>query len=175
VLLDNTTGSGNVGVGAQALLSNKTGSNDVAAGINSLYDSTASNNAALGSSALYHDITGASNVAIGSSAGTNLTTGSNNIEISNAGIAGDTGQIHIGTQGVQQAAFIAGVNATTIPGASLPVVVNSNGQLGTASSGAPAESSRLVESAPMATAERWRPEKRCVSRWSAPRRLGSLA
>jgi hypothetical protein len=90
--------------------------------------------------------TGSGNVALGVNAGNVLTTGSNNVDVANSGVAGDTGRIRIGTASAQSQAFLAGVFGVVPPGATKAVVVNSSGQLGTATlaSGAPAPSvSRL--------------------------------
>ncbi len=73
---------------------------------------------------------------MGKAAGTNLTTGSSNIDIANAGVAGEGRTIRIGTKGTQAAAYLAGVSGATIPGPTKAVVVNANGQLGTAPAGA---------------------------------------
>jgi hypothetical protein len=98
-------------------------------------DTTGAHNTASGVNALYHNTTGSTNTAVGASAGNNLTTGSNNVDISNAGLAAEAGKIRIGTKGTQTAAFLAGVSGVTIPGPTKTVVVNSNGQLGTAPAG----------------------------------------
>ena len=147
----------NVATGyATALASNTTGDGNVATGAVALADTTG-NNIATGRrttsptgrkrAGLQHDrqqqrrqpastrllnTTGSANVAIGRNAGENLTTGSNNVDIANAGKAGEAGTIRIGTDGKQTAAFIAGISSTPLGGAAQPVVVNSNGQLGTA-------------------------------------------
>ena len=94
---------------------NTTGSNNVAAGIDALLNST-----------------GSANVAIGRNAGKNLTTGSDNIDIANVGVAGESGTIRIGNNNNQSATFIAGISGTNVGGTPQPVVVKSNGQLGTA-------------------------------------------
>ena len=60
-----------------------------------------------------------------------LTSGSDNVAIANAGKAGESGTIRIGGTS-QTATFIAGISGTTLGGATQPVVVNSAGQLGTA-------------------------------------------
>ena len=67
---------------------------------------------------------------MGVSAGINLTTGSNNIDIGNAGVAGESNTIRIGTAGTQTATFIAGITGATVPGG-VGVIVGNNGQLGT--------------------------------------------
>src|SRR5262249_11321317 len=46
------------------------------------------------------------------------------------GVAGESSKIRIGTVGVQNAAFIAGIRGATVPGG-IGVVVGPNGQLGT--------------------------------------------
>src|SRR5205823_3759939 len=133
-LLHNTTGHDNVASGLDALFFNTTGNNNLAAGRNALLSDTGGSNLAFGVNALKNNTTGASNVAIGTGAGVNLTTGSSNIDIANPGLATDTGQIRIGRTGVHKAAFLAGISGVSIPGPTLPVVINANGQLGTATS-----------------------------------------
>jgi hypothetical protein len=105
-----------VAIGRSALLSNGTGSNNVATGQNAMASNT----------------TGSANVAIGTNAGRNLTTGSRNIDVANLGKVGEAGTIRIGTAGKQTATFIAGISGTPLGGAAEPVVIKSNGQLGTA-------------------------------------------
>jgi hypothetical protein len=92
-------------------------------------------NVATGFEALKNS-SGSSNIALGSGAGRNLSSGSHNIEIGNAGKAAEERTIRIGNT-TQTAAFLAGVNGTSIPGTGRPVLVNGKGQLGT-SSAAPA-------------------------------------
>jgi type IV secretory pathway TrbF-like protein len=46
--------------------------------------------------------------------------------------------MRIGTKGNQRKTFLAGVTGTTVSGTAQPVVVNSHGQLGTASAAAKA-------------------------------------
>ncbi len=126
-LFDNTTGISNVGSGYRALQSNTTGIDNVASGVQALVGNT----------------TGNLNTAVGFDAGLALTTGSNNVDIANAGKAGESNAIRIGTKGTQQRAFIAGVSGKTIPGPTQRVVVNAQGQLGTASAAAPASTTSL--------------------------------
>jgi len=85
--------------------------------------------------ALYNNTTGGSNIAIGTSAGTNLTTGSANIDIGNAGVAGESHTIRIGTQGTQTIAYMAGIRGVAVPGG-VGVMIGSNGKLGTVVSSA---------------------------------------
>jgi len=79
--------------------------------------------------------TGSNNIAVGSTAGTNLTTGSNNIDIGAPGTAGESNTIRIGKSGTQQKTFIAGISGKTVA-ISVPVFINTNGQLGTVQSSA---------------------------------------
>jgi hypothetical protein len=77
---------------------------------------------------------GNSNIALGYGAGANLTTGNSNIDIGNAGVAGESKTIRIGTNGTQTKTFVAGINGAAVTGAA--VKVNAAGQLGTAPSSA---------------------------------------
>jgi hypothetical protein len=140
-LRDNTTGRFNVASGTGAL-TNSTGNNNVASGFDALFANTSGNgNLAAGYLALAHNDTGTNNVAIGSRAGYNLTTGSDNVDIANPGVAGESGKIRIGTAGKQTMAFLQGVYGSPITGQ--PVVVNSNGRLGTAPAAAKREGQAL--------------------------------
>jgi hypothetical protein len=94
---------------------------------------TGNNNTAVGSQALVSSQTGSNNIAIGYQAGVSLTGGeSNNIDIGNAGNGGDPGFTRIGTQGQQQATFIAGIAGVPVTNPQMaPVYVDPNtGQLG---------------------------------------------
>ena len=72
---------------------------------------------------------------MGSSAGINLKTGNNNIDIGNLGVASEDGTIRLGTAAKQTATFIAGIRGATPGNANtVPVVIDSAGQLGTVSS-----------------------------------------
>jgi hypothetical protein len=127
------TGSGNVGVGRSVMPNLTTGIFNTALGLDALAGNTSgSHNTATGTDALFLNPTGNSNVAIGSGAGINLTFGNNNIDIDNAGVAGESGRIRIGTKGEQSAAFLQGVYGKTAA-SGVPVLVNSAGKLGTAS------------------------------------------
>ena len=147
-----TTANRNTAIGAFALIgpNNANGSDNTATGFNALSANTASDNTALGDSALFSNTsgglntalgrfalgsnsTGAGNTAVGPSAGQNLTTGNNNIDISNDGVAAEANTTRIGS--VQTRAFIAGIRGTTTDvGDAVPVLIDSAGQLGTASS-----------------------------------------
>src|SRR5947207_13474635 len=110
------------------------GNNNTAMGNGGLFFNTNGNsNTCLGFNAL-NNTTGSGNIALGDSAGTNLTTGSNNIDIGNQGVAREANSIRIGTQGKQTKTFIAGISGAS--GTGTPVVINSNGRLGTAPSSA---------------------------------------
>jgi hypothetical protein len=135
-LSSNTSGDFNTACGAGALLSS-TGSANTATGVNALADTTSgSANTALGVDALSNNTLGSFNIAIGKDAGDFLTIGSFNIDIGNHGVAGEAGTIRIGSL-LQTRAFLAGVRGVATGAADgLPVLVDSNGQLGTISSSA---------------------------------------
>jgi hypothetical protein len=139
-LFFNTTGNNNTAMGASAMGGNPdiqmTGSNNTALGYFALMnDTTGANNTVMGANALTGNTSGSNNIALGSSAGVNLRTESNNIDVGNAGVAGDSGFIRIGTTGTHTAAFIAGIRGTPIAGA-IPVGINAAGQLGVRGSSA---------------------------------------
>lgn len=128
-----TTGGNNTANGDGALNNNMSGSYNAANGADALANNNSGNyNTASGFAALFNNTTGGSNTAIGIDAGYNVT-GSNNIEIGNTGTASDNGAIRIGD--TQTSFFVAGVSgvATGLSGA-VPVLIDSNGQLGTISS-----------------------------------------
>jgi hypothetical protein len=98
-------------------LNNTTGSNNTANGLNALFSNTRSNN-----------------TAVGVGAGSSLTTGDNNIDIGNSGVDGESDTIRIGSE-FQTRTFIAAIRGVTTGIAdAVNVVIDSNGQLGTASS-----------------------------------------
>ena len=91
----------------------------------------------MGVNALQHNTSGTRNIALGVNAGLSLTTGDNNIEIANAGVAGESSTIRIGNSNIdgQNRAFIVGIRGVTTGNAdAVPVVIDSDGQLGTVSS-----------------------------------------
>lgn len=135
-LLSNTAGSFNVAIGNSTLVFNTTGISNTASGTTALkQNTTGNNNTADGNAALYYNTTGGSNIAVGFGAGLNITTTSNNIDIGNPGTATDSGAIRIGTAGTQTTAFIAGIyGVTTSASNAVPVLIDSNGNLGTISS-----------------------------------------
>ena len=127
-----TTGNDNAASGTDALIYNTAGNDNVASGALALLSNTTGNdNVATGFQALHKNKTGSFNLALGSNAGASLTSGSHNIDLVNAGVAGESGKIRIGTKGKQTAAFLQGVSGKSIPGPVKTVVINANGQLGT--------------------------------------------
>jgi hypothetical protein len=139
-LNSNTTGSANTAFGIDALLRSATGSGNVAFGNNAGYNvASGNNNTAVGTFALgnlgNNTQGGDNNIALGWQAGSNVTTGSNTIDIGNSGAASDSALIRIGTAGTHSAAFIAGIRGvTTGNNDGIPVIIDSQGQLGTISS-----------------------------------------
>jgi hypothetical protein len=130
--LQSTNGDLNVAVGSLALASIGTASANVAVGAQALFSNTlAGGNTAVGFQAL-SQATGASNIALGFGAGSAVTEGSNNIDIGNNGaVEGDTIRIGVNSGvGSQTACYIAGITAQAATGG-VPVVVNSQGKLGT--------------------------------------------
>ncbi len=150
-LLYNSSGFANTASGFMALANNGTGTGNTASGYQALRNVQASENTADGQGALLNDLTGGFNTAIGSRAlegnqfgfgnialgymaGTK-TTGNNNIAIGNPGALTESGTIRIGGVGAQTRAFISGIRGVTTGVANgIPVLIDSNGQLGTVSS-----------------------------------------
>jgi uncharacterized coiled-coil protein SlyX len=134
-LFNSSTGVGNTANGAGALLNNSTGSFNTADGVTALANNTTGeNNTGVGTSALLHNTSGGNNIALGLNAGSSLTTGNNNINIGHSGIEGESSTIRIGS-GSQIRTFIAAIyGITTGIGNAIPVLIDSEGQLGTMSS-----------------------------------------
>jgi trimeric autotransporter adhesin len=124
-LFSNSTGGGNTANGADALFSNTTGHFNTATGGVALINNTSGqNNTAVGYGALL-DSTSSNNTALGSSAGQSVTTATNVICIG-AGVDGAN---------VNNSCFIGNIrDVTTAIGDAVPIVIDSAGQLGTASS-----------------------------------------
>lgn len=131
------SGGRNTAVGSVALSANFSGSANTAVGASALAQSGfGSENTALGEEALANNLDGNFNVAIGYQAANNVLSGnSNNIHIGSLGSLNDNGTVRIGTTGSQTSFFVAGVRGvTTANNDALPVMIDSNGQLGTVSS-----------------------------------------
>ncbi|MFI5167825.1 MAG: tail fiber domain-containing protein [Thermoanaerobaculales bacterium] len=134
-LLSNTTGQWNTANGAESLSSNTTGSSNTSDGFQSLFSNTTGTyNTASGSASLHENTTGSYNIAVGDAAGINLTTGDYNIDIGNGGVPGEGNTIRIGDVH-RWRTFLAGIRGVTTGNANgIPVLIDSNGQLGTISS-----------------------------------------
>jgi len=136
--LRNNTNDVNTAVGSGALFNNTSGDSNNATGFQALLQNTTGVwNEAYGFQALWHNKIGRENTAIGDSAGFDVT-GSFNINIGSgvSSSAGENNTIRIGDNlplgGLTSAAcFIGGISGVTIPGG-VPVVVDTNGQLGIA-------------------------------------------
>ncbi len=132
----NTTGTANTASGFQALEANITGQGNTAVGFQALSGNLMGvNNTAVGSNALLA-ATGNYNTALGFNAGSNLGGGSNNILIGNPGEPTDgTGSSVIRIGYLQSQTFVDGIRGKTTGNAdAVPVVIDSNGQLGTVNS-----------------------------------------
>ncbi len=152
-LFSNTTGSANTATGWTALQSNTTGFNNTADGVFALgnnidasqntaigfealiFNTSGASNTSVGYNTLLNNTTGSDNIALGVSAGINLTTGNFNIDISNAGVAGESRTIRIGTRGTHRNTAIAGISGVTVPNG-VGVIIDTNGHLGTVVSSA---------------------------------------
>jgi len=127
-------GSSNTAVGNASLRFTSLGSDNTAVGALALTGNQGDGNTALGRSTLIANSSGSNNVAIGTSAGGVLETGSNNIYIqASAASAAEAATLRVGSAITR--AFIGGIRGvTTGANDAIPVVVDSNGQLGTVSS-----------------------------------------
>ena len=135
-LVSNTTGSANTANGVNALATNTTASSNTADGYAALMtNSIGANNTASGANALMNNSIGSNNIALGYQAGAELTTGDNNIAIGNTGVAGEAGNIRIGTRRTHNNTYIAGIFGSTITGGAA-VMVDNKGRLGTVTSSA---------------------------------------
>jgi hypothetical protein len=107
------------------------------------FNNTGDSNTALGESALVSLASGSGNIGVGAFAGINLDTGNSNVYIASGGPAGpcgppgcnESGTIRIGDSAGQARTFIAAIRGVTTSNPdAMPVVIDSAGQLGTASS-----------------------------------------
>jgi len=156
-LFSNTIGAQNTATGANALAGNITGSQNsafgwgalagntanfnTATGFNALHNNTGYNNTANGEGALFNN-TGDANTAIGAGALFNNTTGGGNIAL--GWLAGDSVTTaedvicigyNLGGANVSNTCFIGSIRGVTTQNAdAIPVLIDSNSQLGTASS-----------------------------------------
>jgi len=129
-LEENTSGADNTATGVRAMMFSM-GNDNTATGVDALENNTSGgSNTAIGGVALGANTTGGNNIAVGFDAGDNLTTGDNNIDIYDAGVAGESNTIRIGTQGIQTATFIAGIFGGPKIKKGCDVVAGSNGLLG---------------------------------------------
>jgi Chaperone of endosialidase len=157
-LNSNTSGSANTANGFDALSSNTEGSANTASGVNALSDNTigslntadgqnalssnidGANNTAVGQGALINNTSGDHNTAVGQGALLKNSTGSGNIAIgSGAGafVGSSDNVIAIGSPGdnVDNTCFIGNIRDVQTQNAdAIAVVIDSAGQLGTASS-----------------------------------------
>jgi hypothetical protein len=133
-ILNNTSGKKNTASGAYVMQNNTIGSNNVAAGCEALFNNTNGfNNTAIGFGALSGNTSGTGNIAVGYSAAEFITTGNNNIVIGSFGTTNESATIRIGQ--AQTRTFIAGIRGRITANANaVPVVIDSEGQLGTVSS-----------------------------------------
>jgi uncharacterized coiled-coil protein SlyX len=140
-LLSNTTGSRNSAFGSGALASNTTAIQNTANGVDALASNiTGDNNTADGFNALASNTVGFQNTAIGDFALINNTSGFRNTALGHfagSGITTANEVICIGTQGanVSDSCFIGHIRGVTTANANaIPVLIDSDGQLGTTSS-----------------------------------------
>ncbi len=135
-LVLNTSGLRNTALGSAALHQNRTGSENTFVGFEAGEASVSSSgNTGIGTGSLGNFSTGDSNIAIGANAGTNLLSGSSNIHIGNGGVPAESSTIRIGTGGTHTRTFAAGIRGITTGAAdAIPVMIDTNGQLGTVSS-----------------------------------------
>jgi Chaperone of endosialidase len=142
-LSSNTRGGSNTAIGEEALVENTTGEANTATGAAALrFNTTGGNNTAMGLTALSSNTTGFQNTAVGGSSGNGITEGHGNTAIGfGAGASQTTGSnnVYIGTVGVfgipgeNNTCYIGSIFGQTSP-SGVPVVINSNNKLGTATS-----------------------------------------
>jgi len=134
--LNNTTGAGNTFAGFFAGYANTTGLNNTFSGYYAGHTNiTGDGDTFLGFGAGGSNTTGSENTFLGVNAGSNNTTGSYDVYIANQGPASGTesNTIRIGDSLFHHATYIVGIYGSTSSG-SVPVYINSSGQLGTLTS-----------------------------------------
>jgi hypothetical protein len=134
-LRTNHSGIRNNAIGYKALSSNYWGDYNTAVGTFALWYSTGDRNTAIGDGALSSLDTGDGNIAVGHGAGSSLDgDSSGNIFIGSSGNSNDEDTIRIG-HGGHDRTFLRGIRGTTTDLAdAITVLIDSDGQLGTASS-----------------------------------------
>ena len=133
-LSGNVDGTSNTAVGQFSMFANTLGVGNTAMGVRALSTTlSGTGNTAYGAAALRNVANGHENIALGLLAGSALTTGDSNIYVGHLGAAVESNTIRIGEE--QSRTFIAGVRGTaTGVGDAVPVVIDSQGQLGTLNS-----------------------------------------
>lgn len=118
-------------------LATMTGTHNTFVGVDAGFNLTStagSNNTALGCETLANLGAGSSNIALGAGSGSNYTgTESGNICVGALGVVLDDATTRIGTN--QTRCFVKGIHGVTPAGAATAVVIDADGQLGTASGG----------------------------------------
>jgi hypothetical protein len=128
----NPAGYDNAASGWQALMFNTIGFWNPVNGAVLAYTTTGNSNTVAGRGAPLTNSTGSCNIAEGLQGGINLTTGNYDIDIGNPRLSRESEGIRIGTQvptALQTDTNIAVIFANTMV-SSLPVVIDSTGQLG---------------------------------------------
>jgi Chaperone of endosialidase len=138
-LTTNTTGDNNTAIGSQALSSNTVGRENTAIGAFALFNNTNQFNTAIGANALVDNTTGFNNTGVGDSALDSSTGDGNTALGAFAGVQVTTANnvICIGHPGqdVSNSCFIGNIRDVQTQNAdAIAVVIDSAGQLGTASS-----------------------------------------
>jgi len=135
----NTWGDSNTVTGAEALYKNTKGSNNTVNGYQALHRSCCSDdNTVIGYKTLGNMISGRGNTAVGSFAGAGLVSGDFNIYIGGGPVVNhkESLTIRIGSEAYTRT-FFGGIRGkTTGLTNAVPVVIDSNGQLGTINSSA---------------------------------------
>jgi trimeric autotransporter adhesin len=138
-LRSDTTGSFNTAIGAGTLLANTADNNTAIGGGALLSNTTGVANTANGAYALFSNTTGTANTAIGQQALFSNSTGHDNIALgasAGSGIGTAHDVICVGHPGadVSNSCFIGHIRNVTTVNTAIPVVIATDGQLGTMSS-----------------------------------------
>ena len=143
----NDGGDSNNAVGAYALQNNSSSQNN-AIGAFALQNNTGDANTAVGDSAFLNSTTGSFSTIIGWSAGAGTgVNGDDDIYIgatSGPASGSENGTIRIGDPAHVSACYIAGISGAASTGG-VPVLINGNGQLGTAPAGSPLSMDNLLK------------------------------